>query len=92
MYVYVFFLDELPDLFEDNFLERLCIEYLWDIVKEDISNFGFEEWLIEAYRSFPEDWQNFVKNELPYLDMDDDLPFWLIIVQLNQKLINIPLH
>jgi hypothetical protein len=28
MYVYVFFLDELPDLFEDNFLERLCIEYL----------------------------------------------------------------
>jgi uncharacterized protein (TIGR02391 family) len=75
MYVYVFFLDELPDLFEDNFLERLCIEYLCDIVKEDISNFGFEERLIEAYRSFPEDWQNFVKNELPYLDMDDDLPF-----------------
>ena len=75
MYVYVFFLDELPDLFEDSFLERLCIEYLCDIVKEDISNLGFEERLIEAYRSFPEDWQNFVKNELPYLDMDDNLPF-----------------
>jgi uncharacterized protein (TIGR02391 family) len=75
MYVYVFFLDELPDLFEDSFLEQVCIKSLCDIVKEDISNFGFEERLIEAYRSFPEDWQNIVKNELPYLDMDDDIPF-----------------
>lgn len=75
MYIYVFFLDELPDLFEDSFLEQVCIKSLCDIVKEDLSNLGFEERLIEAYRSFPEDWQNFVKNELPYLDMDDDIPF-----------------
>lgn len=75
MYIYVFFLDELPDLFEDSFLEQVCIKSLCDIVKENKYSLGFEERLIEAYRSFPEDWQNFVKNELPYLDMDDNIPF-----------------
>ncbi len=75
MYIYVFFLDELPDLFEGSLQEQKCIRSLCDIVKEDNSNFGFEERLIEACWSFPEDWQNFVKNELPYLDMDDNIPF-----------------
>lgn len=75
MYIYVFFLDELPDLFEDSFLEQVCIKSLCDIVKENKYSLGFEERLIEAYRSFPEDWQNFLKNELPYLDMDDNIPF-----------------
>ncbi len=75
MYIYVFFLDELPDLFEGSLQEKKCIRSLCDIVKEDNSNLGFKERLLEAYWSFPEDWQNFVKNELPYLDMDDDIPF-----------------
>jgi len=75
MYIFVFFLNELPDLFEGSLQEQKCIKSLCDIVKEDNSNLGFEERLIEAYLSFPEDWQNFVKNELPYLDIDDNIPF-----------------
>ena len=75
MYVFSYFLNELPDLFKDSILGQECIRSLCDIVKEDNSNLGFKERLIEAYLSFPEDWQNFVKNELPYLDMDDDIPF-----------------
>jgi hypothetical protein len=74
-YIFKFFFSELPVLFGGSYLNNECIEALCKAVKE--CDFGNElgGYLSEYYWSFPEDWQDYIKSELPDLDIDDNIPF-----------------
>jgi len=74
-YVIYFFLNELPILFKESILNDNCIQALCKAVKECDYDHELEGYISKNYWLFPEDWQNFVKNELPDLDIEDDIPF-----------------
>lgn len=76
MYIFVFFLSQLPAIYDGSYQKESCIQAVCKAVKEE----GFDTYLAErlsgSYWSFPEDWRNTIKSELPDLKIDeDDIPF-----------------
>ncbi len=80
VYVFKFFLRQLPLIYDGSYLKENCIKALCKAVNEEgfIGNFtsDLERFLKDEFFSFPEDWRKLILVELPNLNFEDDeIPF-----------------
>ena len=75
MYIFIFFLRQLPAIYDGSYQKENCIKALCKAVKEEAFHTNIGERLTSAYWSFPEDWRNTIISELPDLKVDDEIPF-----------------
>lgn len=71
-YVFHFFLESLPSLYDTSYREALCIEAIVQAVKSEFGD-SLAQQLRMHYWSFPEDWQHSLDEALP--DFFPELPF-----------------
>lgn len=80
VYVFKFFLRQLPLIYDGSYLKESCIKAMCNAIKEESSDGTFESDLEQMLKgnffSFPEDWRNLILAELPSLQIEeDDIPF-----------------
>lgn len=73
-YVFHYFLDVLPCLYETTYRKHQCVAAITDAIKNDDEE-NLATQMREHYWSYPVDWQQLLDEGLPDLMKDEEIPF-----------------
>lgn len=74
LYIYNFFLDVLPALFDTSYLKSRCLETVLSAAKNEFGN-SMSRKLADRFWLFPKDWQEAIREAFPELEIEDEIPF-----------------